>query len=228
MNELILNDRLIHTERPASLTLLDFVRYEQHLRGTKIGCREGDCGACTVLVGSLEDGKIRYRSVTSCISPLGNAFGKHIVTVDGLQRESLTRVQEAVVEEGGTQCGFCTPGFTVSLTGYCLSCDKPEMSEAIAAIDGNICRCTGYKSIERSVQRIVDALRTGADLEWLVDEGFLPTYFLQIPNRLASLQSPHLSKSSSPVIVGGGTDLYVQLITSVSPARRPSTNCERV
>ena len=213
MNELILNDRLVSTDQPASQTLLDFVRYEKHLRGTKIGCREGDCGACTVLVGKLgSDGRVRYRSVTSCISPLGNAFGKHVVTIDGLRMGELSTVQNALVSEGASQCGFCTPGFAVSLTGFCLS--KPgndaDIDDAIAAIDGNICRCTGYKSIERSAARIVDLLEGIANLEDLVAKNFLPEYFFKIPERLRSIRDPRPIKSSGSVIVGGGTDLYVQ------------------
>lgn len=209
MNELILNGQVIRTDRPSGMTLLDFVRYQQHLKGTKIGCREGDCGACTVLVGAPDaNGEVRYRSVTSCISPLGNAWGKHVVTVDGLKQDKLSPVQEALVCEGGTQCGFCTPGFAVSLTGYCLSCDKPDLSEAVAAIDGNICRCTGYKSIERSTQRVVNELQKGTDLHSLIKNGFLPPYFLDIPEKLAALKQKKAPANGT--IVGGGTDLYVQ------------------
>ena len=102
--------------------MLDFVRYRQNLKGTKIGCREGDCGACTVLVGELVEDKVRYRSMTSCLMPLANAAGKHIVTVEGINPAdgSLTPVQQAMVDESGTQCGFCTVGFVMSLTGFCV------------------------------------------------------------------------------------------------------------
>lgn len=209
MSELILNDRTVRTDHPSGMTLLDFVRYEQHLKGTKIGCREGDCGACTVLVGTPgKDGAVRYRSVTSCISPLGNAIGKHVVTIDGLKMDKLSKVQQALVNEGGTQCGFCTPGFAVSLTGYCLNCETPNQSSAIAAVDGNICRCTGYKSIERSIERVVKALQKGSDLESLVTNGFLPAYFLDIPKKLAALDNS--KPKAKGAVVGGGTDLYVQ------------------
>src|SRR5215213_1026789 len=103
------------------MVLLDFIRYHRHLTGTKIGCREGDCGACTILTGTLTDGKIQYRSATSCLMPLGNAVGKHIVTIEGINPADLTIVQEAMCDEGATQCGFCTPGFVMSLTGCCLT-----------------------------------------------------------------------------------------------------------
>ena len=87
MLRFILNDVDIETALSPGTTVLDFVRYRQNLKGTKIGCREGDCGACTILVGELVDGKVRYRSMTSCLMPLANATGKHIVTVEGINHE---------------------------------------------------------------------------------------------------------------------------------------------
>ncbi|MEO6333708.1 MAG: 2Fe-2S iron-sulfur cluster-binding protein, partial [Pyrinomonadaceae bacterium] len=84
MIEFILNNENIETELPAGMTVLDFVRYHKNLKGTKIGCREGDCGACTILVGELTEQRVRYRTMTSCLMPLANAVGKHIVTVEGL------------------------------------------------------------------------------------------------------------------------------------------------
>ena len=223
MIELILNDRIIRSDRPAAITLLDFIRYENHLYGTKIGCREGDCGACTVLIGSLVDEGLRYESITSCIAPLGNAVGKHVVTIEGLNLQELSPIQSALVAEGGTQCGFCTPGFVVSLVGYCLSCDQPDERGAIASIDGNICRCTGYKSIERSVARIVRDLKesTPKRIEWLVANNFIPAWFLEIPDKLAYLKRPDQPAKGGGVIVVVGTDLYVQRPDEISD--RPIT-----
>ncbi len=142
MIRFILNDRAVQTDLPSGSTVLDFVRYHKRLTGTKIGCREGDCGACTVLVGDLENGKLVYRSMTSCLMPLGNAAGKHIVSVEGVNMEKLSPVQQAMVDTNGTQCGFCTIGFVMSLTGFVLNENAKQYEQAIAAIDGNICRCT--------------------------------------------------------------------------------------
>ena len=100
------------------MVLLDFIRYHQHLTGTKIGCREGDCGACTILTGEIIDGKLRYRSATSCLMPMGNVHGKHIVTIEGINMENLNPIQQLMCDEGATQCGFCTPGFVMSLAGF--------------------------------------------------------------------------------------------------------------
>lgn len=161
MIKFILNNQTIETGLPAGMTVLDFVRYRQNLKGTKIGCREGDCGACTVLVGEPVDGLVKYRSMTSCLMPLANAHGKHIVTVEGINKPDgdLTAVQQAMVDESGTQCGFCTVGFVMSLTGFCVDETPKTAEQAVSAVDGNICRCTGYKSIERASARICDAVR---------------------------------------------------------------------
>src|SRR5688500_2044917 len=164
MIEFILNNQDISTDLPSGSTVLDFVRYHKNLKGTKIGCREGDCGACTVLVGELNDEAVSYRTMTSCLMPLANGAGKHIVTVEGINPAdgSLTPVQQALLDENGTQCGFCTVGFVMSLTGFCIdgTAKTPEM--AISSVDGNICRCTGYKSIVRAAESICGQLAAGS------------------------------------------------------------------
>jgi xanthine dehydrogenase small subunit len=196
---LILNNNLIVADDPPGMLLLDLVRYREHLMGTKIGCREGDCGACTVLIGELKEGRMSYRSATSCLTALGNVHQRHVVTVEGVNLEGLSPLQQAICEEGGTQCGFCTPGFIVSMAGFCLSDKAPTQAAARAAVDGNICRCTGYKSIERALERMRALLalanRTSENegattrerVKFLVDKGILPAYFLEIPQRLAAL-----------------------------------------
>ncbi len=213
----MLNDQEIHTDMPAGAAMLDFIRSEKKLVGTKIGCREGDCGACTVLVGELRGGFPAYRTMTSCLMPLGNAAGKHIVTIEGLNRKELTPVQRAIVHEGATQCGFCTVGFVVSLTGFCMDGKEVSRERAMAAMDGNICRCTGYKSLERAAATIADALADRDDrdpLAWLVAHGFLPDYFNQITPRLIALQDtlppPGAPSGTGALKIGGGTDLFVQ------------------
>jgi xanthine dehydrogenase small subunit len=213
MIQFLLNNRLIQTDKAASTTLLDFIRYDENLRGTKIGCREGDCGACTILIGSLKDGKVTYMSATSCLTPLPNVHGKHVVTVEGVNlRDKLNRAQQAMVEFSGTQCGFCTPGFVNSLCGYALTTTKPSQCGAISAIDGNICRCTGYKSIERAAGKLSEELLQkdqNDPLSWLVEKEFIPEYFLEVEAKLASIKSTAY-QSSGQVPIGGGTDLYVQ------------------
>jgi len=219
MLRFLLNNKLITTDKPPGMLLLDFVRYQERLTGTKIGCREGDCGACSVLLGELKEGRLVYRSVTSCLTALGNVHGKQVVTVEGLNMEGLNPLQEAICEEGGSQCGFCTPGFIVGMAGFCLSDKEASYKNALAAVDGNICRCTGYKSIERALGKIVTLMqgrkKDGGDpedgqdreaVDFAVDTGLLPAYFKTVRGRLLLLAVEPKSdgrKSDGRPIQGG-------------------------
>jgi len=209
------NETVNETLLPGS-TVLDYIRYHKRQHGTKIGCREGDCGACTILTGSLENDKIVYRSMTSCLMPVANAEGKHIVTIEGINMEHLSPVQKAMADTNGTQCGFCTPGFIMSLTGFLLNETSRTYEQAIASIDGNICRCTGYKSIERAAEIITNAStdKPGKNtISWLAENGFIPSYFINIKERLQEFQQPPGEKNNNAekkLLIGGGTDLIVQ------------------
>lgn len=213
MIRFILNDTLVESTAPEGTVMLDIVRYHQQLKGTKIGCREGDCGACTVLVGELNGEQVEYKSMTSCLLALANVEGKHVVTVEGLNMEKLSPVQRAMVDESGTQCGFCTPGFVVSLSGCCLTNTKTDTDAALRCIDGNICRCTGYKSIERAAVSVAHQLAqkdTKDPIGWSVKNGFLPAHFEGIKERLRAIAKEERTTSATAMTVAGGTDLYVQ------------------
>jgi xanthine dehydrogenase small subunit len=153
--------------------------------------------------------------------PLGDAHGKHLVTIEGvnLPDGELNPIQRAFVDEGGTQCGFCTPGFIISLTGYCLNASQVTEKEAETAIDGNICRCTGHPPIKKAVHRIAEQLQkhpqpNGTPIKHLIEQKILPEYFLAIPSRLKEIvlrRSSDVSVMEIPTsFVSGGTDLYVQ------------------
>lgn len=137
-------------------TLLDFLRLSRSLKGTKEGCAEGDCGACTVLVGRLSNGKLVYESVNACIRFLGSLDGTHAVTVEHLRGEGgqLHPVQQAMVDFHGSQCGFCTPGFVMSLYALWMKSPDPSNAEIEKALQGNLCRCTGYEAIVRAALAI--------------------------------------------------------------------------
>src|SRR5690606_21245312 len=209
-----LNDNVVSTDLPTGTTLLDFIRYHQHQKGTKIGCREGDCGACSVLVGTLQE-NLSYESATSCLMALGNAHLKHIVTIEGLNIAGLNKIQEAFVEQNASQCGFCTPGFIVGLTSGCITGKAKTYDGAIESMNGNICRCTGYKSIQRAAKSVSDIVATANDnfLQHAVENKIIPEYFLKIEDQLKKLtdeNSAHTLTETDNRKVSGGTDLYVQ------------------
>ena len=210
--QFILNDRDIATDVPAGMLVLDFLRKHLHLHGTKEGCKEGDCGACTVLVGELRGEQVEYRPVTSCLMPVGELHGKHLVTIEGLNLPQLTPVQEAIVEEGATQCGFCTPGIVVSMTGYLMQADGPVTAEGIKkALSGHLCRCTGYRSLKQSWTHLRKHPGRRNGVGALVKAGILPEYFLDIPKRLRAIPPLPQDNGAHPqVVIAGGTDLYVQ------------------
>lgn len=153
----ILNDReVILDDVKSSDTLLDHLRLEQRIRGTKEGCAEGDCGACTVLVGRLGLHGLVYETVNTCIRFVGSVDGCHVVTVEHLRGTDglLHPVQQALVDEHGSQCGFCTPGFVMSLYGLWMRSAHPTEVEIEKALQGNLCRCTGYEPIIKAALAI--------------------------------------------------------------------------
>jgi xanthine dehydrogenase small subunit len=154
----LLGQRLIEVgDFDPHLTVLDWLR-AQGRTGTKEGCAEGDCGACTVVVGDLDGNGIRYRSFNACIQLLATLDGRQLITVEDLAQEGLHPVQQAMVDHHGSQCGFCTPGFVMSLfamyhqDGDAGSSHAPRrrIDEGLA---GNLCRCTGYAPIARAAKQ---------------------------------------------------------------------------
>lgn len=212
----VLNDRSVETDDPPGMPALDFLRRKAGLTGVKYACREGDCGSCAVLVGRRARNDVRYQVVTSCLMPLGALADCHVVTIEGLNRTHLTPIQQAFVDSGASQCGFCTPGFIVSLAGHFLEARRWNTADAVEAVAGNICRCTGYASIVRSIENLLDILEDRVDVDEprraaLVREKFLPDSFLFVAELLPeSVPDEPGPPSPSQIIVSGGTDLYVQ------------------
>jgi len=149
--EITVNGEARHAAVDARRTLADFLREECALTGTHLGCEHGVCGACTVLL----DGE----AVRSCLLFAVQADGAEVTTIEGLGGPdgALSPVQDAFREEHGLQCGFCTPGFVVSVTALLAENPRPSEPEIRDALSGNLCRCTGYQGIIRAVQRAAGA-----------------------------------------------------------------------
>jgi xanthine dehydrogenase small subunit len=167
----VLNDLPVELDAPSPMTtLLDWLRDHRGLKGTKEGCAEGDCGACTVV---LERADGRREAINSCIALLGQLDGEVVRTVEGLRRPDGTPhpVQTAMAEADATQCGFCTPGFVMSAYAFAAGGEKPDLETVHDALAGNLCRCTGYRPIVEAMTRIaglpiepaaVASVRTGS------------------------------------------------------------------
>jgi xanthine dehydrogenase small subunit len=210
----------------AFMTLAEFLRRRRQLTGTKIVCAEGDCGACAVLVGRAcpEANVIQYASVNACIQLMFQLDATHVVTVEGLKTgENLSPIQESMVKCQGTQCGFCTPGFVVSLHDLMEHNRQPTAHDVRRALVGNLCRCTGYDSIvraalesDRSELKSIDALYPPDDI--LAALAHAAGEEVQIESDGARFFKPvsveaaarFRQQNPSCLIVSGATDLGVQ------------------
>lgn len=204
-------------------SLSDFLRYDLRLTGTKVVCAEGDCGSCTVFLGVPGKDRLQYRTVTSCIQFLYQLDCTHIVTVEGLSGDGkLNAVQEAMVRGHGAQCGFCTPGFVVSLCDLFERTRDPDEQAIRSACVGNLCRCTGYDPIIRaaldvdpeSVQKLdtlhpsrpmLDDLHAHARNEVLIRADDRVWFKPASITAAARFRQEH----SEATIIAGGTDLGV-------------------
>jgi len=148
--QFIYNNQICSIENPdPNKTVLDYVRNDLKKNGTKEGCAEGGCGACTVVLGELNNSKLVYKSINSCISFLPSINGKHLILVEDLmsKKNELHPIQEAMVKFHGSQCGFCTPGFIMSLFAMYKNFQKFDDEIIEETLSGNLCRCTGYRPI---------------------------------------------------------------------------------
>ena len=155
--DLFVNGASVRARCRPDTTVLQWLRRRPDLRGTKEGCAEGDCGACSVLIGRVVDGEIRHEPANSCIVTMGQVAHASVVTIEGIGRAgALHPVQEHMAARGGSQCGFCTPGFIVALTSLhdrTMTVDDDAIHDALA---GNLCRCTGYRPIVESAHRAIE------------------------------------------------------------------------
>ena len=148
---------------PPQTTLLEYLREQRASCGTKEGCAEGDCGACTVVLAESDGARVTWKPINACIRLLPSIAGKAVFTVESLQGAggALHPVQQALVEHHGSQCGFCTPGFAMSLFGLFKNAHRPSTPAIENALSGNLCRCTGYVPIVAAAHAMYDAAPPG-------------------------------------------------------------------
>ncbi|TWD54289.1 xanthine dehydrogenase small subunit [Agrobacterium vitis] len=227
----LLNDQEVSLSSiDPTTTLLDYLRLNRRLTGSKEGCAEGDCGACTVLVGRLITGQLMkgqlvYEAVNACIRFVGSLNATHVVTVEHLAAKdgTLHPVQQAMVDCHGSQCGFCTPGFVMSLYGLWLTHEAPSRAEIERALQGNLCRCTGYEPIVKAAEQmgrirpsaVFDALSRERETIMTTLESMTSTdtivlegdgRSLIVPNSVEALANT-LTAHPKATIVAGATDV---------------------
>lgn len=224
-----LNEHLYELPVRSEALALDWIRNEASLKGTKEGCREGDCGACLVMLGGRDAaGQMEWQTVTSCTLAMGELDGRHVITIEGLAAAGLTPVMDAMLDEGASQCGFCSPGFILALTEYLVSGSRIDAVAAMTAVEGNLCRCTGYGSIRRAAARLAKEF-TGLPqgltprLQALGQRAVLPPSLAALMSdppspvgRPPSGQANNQKGTGSGVpasyapAIGGGTDYFVR------------------
>jgi len=234
----LLNGKPVELEPPLVPQLtLDWLRQKAGLTGTKEGCREGDCGACMVILGQrpiqVDEGSaasksaadpIEWLPVTSCLLAVEELDGKHLITIEGLAEQGPTTVMKVLHEENASQCGFCSPGVVIALTARLLQGGPLDEAALKRALEGNLCRCTGYDSLHRSAKQLASELRSlprdyKERLTYLVSQGIIPE---SLANTMYELPAPFGtpaeggSRRSGPgparhiLPLGGGTDWFVK------------------
>lgn len=152
--EFVINGKPYELSIPPWKTLLEMIREDLILTGTKEGCGQGECGSCTVIMGG--------KTVNSCLVPAVEADNQEIITIEGLaDGENLHPIQDAFVEQAGMQCGFCTPGVIISAKSLLDRNPNPSLEEIREGIAGNFCRCTGYTKIVESISAAAEAMKGG-------------------------------------------------------------------
>lgn len=200
------------------MTVLDWLRGEPRLTGTKEGCAEGDCGACSVLIGDVAGDGVSYHAANSCILAMGQLDGRALVTVEGLKTEQLHPIQAAMAENGSSQCGFCTPGIVMSLAGLAAANPQADDEAIHDALAGNLCRCTGYRPIVEAARKVIGAggaaiagpqvaAFAAIEPQALVSAGGSAFHQPASLNELLTLRK----EKPDAILLGGGTDLGVAL-----------------
>lgn len=230
----LLNNDVVTIENiDPNLTVLQYLREIQFKSGTKEGCASGDCGACTVVLTELDIdnvGQLHYKSVNSCITFVGNLHAKQLITVEDLKEGvKLHHAQQTIVDNHGSQCGFCTPGFVMSSFALHKQNKTPNRAEVLEALAGNLCRCTGYRSIIEAT--ITSSENSDGDsfaqhyqntVATLTEFKKLPTPTLMgnghrfiAPKNIDELATELMNEPKSTLVVGG-TDLALSVTQNLA------------
>ena len=207
-----------------NVSVLRYLREQAGLTGTKEGCASGDCGACTVVLAALEADELHYRAINACITPVGTLHGKQLITVEHLRQQGqLHPVQQAMVDCHGSQCGFCTPGFVMSMFAYLKQHQQPQRPEIIESLGGNLCRCTGYRPIVDAAVQMFEPARQDSFADGAADT---QQRLAAISNAGANLQGDGnnylapvdvaelaqiLEQYPAARLLAGGTDLCLEI-----------------
>jgi xanthine dehydrogenase small subunit len=224
--QFIYNNKICSVENPdPNKTVLEYIRNDLKKNGTKEGCAEGGCGACTVVLGELKDRKLIYKSINSCISFLPSIDGKHLILIENLisKKNELHPIQEAMVKFHGSQCGFCTPGFVMSLFSMYKNYSKFDKEIIEETLSGNLCRCTGYRPIvdaakslnnkkdddhfKKDQKKIINLLKKINNNELKI---FYKNKKYYSPKSLSNLKKI-ISKNPNINFLSGGTDLSLEV-----------------
>jgi len=180
-----LNGELIEKTLDPESRVLDLLRNILWKTGTKEGCGDGDCGACTITLAYPINNKIIYKAVNSCLMPVGKLQGTSIITIEGLEENNdLNLIQQAMVDQHGLQCGFCSPGISMSMFALLANKEIPSYEDLKNALNGNICRCTGYEGIRNAAKQVLDYLNSN------------PNYDI-VPKKIRECESKLLKLDSS-------------------------------
>ena len=224
--QFVYNNKICSIKNPdPNKTVLDYIRNDLKKNGTKEGCAEGGCGACTVVLGELKDSEIIYKSINSCICFLPSINGKHLILVENLlsKKNELHPIQDAMVKFHGSQCGFCTPGFVMSLFSMYKNFKSYDSEIIEETLSGNLCRCTGYKPIidaakslnskkdndhfKKDKKQIVRLLRKISNKE--IEISYKNRKYFS-PKSLVSLKKI-IRKNPNSQFLSGGTDLSLEV-----------------